>query len=201
MVRRRTAQQGFTLVELLVVVLILAILAALAIPRFVGQRNGAQNVSAKQAARMALEAAREYHADKGTYTGLTNTVLHDLQPALSASGPAGGGPQIVPGGGVDAVTPPAVNDNDPTRIWIGAYNWDLRPLASPDDVGVVLCSASRGDGIYCVRDNGQVSQFSSWRSAADVPKNRTWSPARATPYPDTGCTNACAKPWADAWSQ
>jgi prepilin-type N-terminal cleavage/methylation domain-containing protein len=49
-------QQGFTLIEILVVVIIIAILAAIALPAFLGQANKAKVASAKT---LASAAARE----------------------------------------------------------------------------------------------------------------------------------------------
>jgi prepilin-type N-terminal cleavage/methylation domain-containing protein len=49
-------QQGFTLIEILVVVVIIAILAAIALPAFLGQANKAKVSSAKT---LASAAARE----------------------------------------------------------------------------------------------------------------------------------------------
>jgi type IV pilus assembly protein PilA len=59
-------EDGFTLVELMVVVLIIAILIAIAIPTFLGARVRAQDRSAQSNLRNALTAAKVYYADADT---------------------------------------------------------------------------------------------------------------------------------------
>jgi type IV pilus assembly protein PilA len=100
-------ESGFTLVELLVVMLILGILAAIAIPTFFNQRDKAQDSDAKVTARTAETAMETYATDNGgDYSGATPALLHDIEatlpdtaPALDVDVPASG-----PGGGEYTVT-------------------------------------------------------------------------------------------------
>ncbi len=60
---------GFTLVELMVVVLIIAILMAIAIPTFLGARRRAMNRAAQASLRIAVTAEMAYYASNGeTFT-------------------------------------------------------------------------------------------------------------------------------------
>ena len=69
--RRTLAQErGFTFVELLIVILIIGILAAIAIPNFIGQRNKGSDATAKSYVRAVATAEEAYLVDKDTYTGL-----------------------------------------------------------------------------------------------------------------------------------
>jgi type IV pilus assembly protein PilA len=77
---------GFTLIEVLVVVLIIGILAAIAIPSFLSQKGKAVDASAKEVARTGYEAAETYSTDhSGGYGGMEPSLLHEYEPVLQVA--------------------------------------------------------------------------------------------------------------------
>lgn len=81
---RAAGQEGFTLVELLVVMLILGLLAAIAIPAFFNQRDKARDSDAKAGVRSAQTAIETFATDNGgAYTGATVESLEAIEPTLT----------------------------------------------------------------------------------------------------------------------
>jgi type IV pilus assembly protein PilA len=76
-------EDGFTLIELMVVVLIIAILIAIAIPTFLGARGRAQERAAQSSLRNGLTAAKTMYTDDGDYTAATDANLDEVEPSLT----------------------------------------------------------------------------------------------------------------------
>ena len=65
--RRVRGQSGFTLIEILIVLVIIGILVGLAIPRFVGATSRAKQVEAKQLLRQIYMMEQGYRMEHDTY--------------------------------------------------------------------------------------------------------------------------------------
>jgi type IV pilus assembly protein PilA len=92
------ADDGFTLVELIVVMLILGILTMIAVPTFLGFSAKAQAAAAKSNVSSAVQAAEAYYQQNygapgdvdgnpstTRYTGMTTTLLSAQAPGIASS--------------------------------------------------------------------------------------------------------------------
>jgi len=94
----RNANNGFTLIELMIVIAIIGILAAIAIPNFLAYRTKAQDMAAVNEGKNFYNTAMAYFANDtytGTSLGTAGAPSHTYDPNITI-----GGSSISENGGV-----------------------------------------------------------------------------------------------------
>lgn len=130
---RRNCAEGFTLIELMVVVLIMGILMAIAIPSFLSTRADADNASAESNASNALTNEKAYYASNGSFEDLTNGNGVGSEAALLDS--------TLPWSGAVTVVAGQVTSMAGTVSGTGAFQ--QVSLAGGDGPAVLIEAASR----------------------------------------------------------
>ena len=82
-------EAGFTLMELLVVLVILGVLLGVAVPSYLGLSGKAEHTTAEANVREAVPAVEAFYSDNSTYVGLDNAATA-ATPGMSHYNPGSG---------------------------------------------------------------------------------------------------------------
>ena len=124
-------KRGFTIIELLVVVVIIGILAAIAIPKFSATKDKARMASVKSDLRNTMTAEEAYFADYSTFGSLT-----DLQNNSNYSLSTGNAGTVIPA--ANGYTATISNATITTGVTQCTVQSGAGATAAVD--GVIICS-------------------------------------------------------------
>jgi len=89
MSHRVSLRRGFTLVELLIVIVILAVLAAIAIPRFMNSGTRSKTASLRSDLKLVRNAIQTFSNDTGTFPATLDDLAGSAAPANGVDGTSG----------------------------------------------------------------------------------------------------------------
>ena len=156
--KRLNEEEGFTLIELMVVVLIIAVLVAIAVPSFLGFRNRAQDRAAQADLRNVLLAEKAFWTDFGEYAYAGTNYDFDG----------------------DTVTTTAEEHLKGYEPSIQITNTAANTLVATDPAGAYQSVAGNNDVVCIVKVSSSGNQFAIFEDASATGGTFYWSGAEGS---------------------
>jgi len=163
---RERGQHGFTIIELMVVLSVIAVLMGIAVPTFVTAESTAQDTQAQSHLRSALDAANTAFVDTQTFNGMSVSSLQAVEPSLHWSDAATTGPHLIDvlQGDLPDATPPQAAISFAVSAGNGRCWYALQ---------------ADGDSPYYGRGAASGGQCSAVNALTNVGNHRTFTDANA----------------------